>query len=117
MLHCPALGGRWWRATGSGRDLVAAVFTGRNILSAGAVRALAERGQRHEVALVGFDDFPLAHLLDPPLTVVRQDVTRIGATVADLLFDRIDGDTTPPRHIVLQPTLVKRGSGEIAAPS
>lgn len=93
-----------------------AVFTGRNILSAGAVRALAERGLRREVALVGFDDFPLADLLDPPLTVVRQDVTRIGATVADLLFDRIDGDTAPPRHIVVKPTLVQRGSGEIPPP-
>ncbi|HQG16360.1 MAG TPA: LacI family DNA-binding transcriptional regulator [Ornithinibacter sp.] len=94
-------------------DPPTAVFTGRNILSVGAVRALAERGQRREVALVGFDDFPLADLLDPPLTVVRQDVARIGATVADLLFDRIDGDTAPPRHIVLTPTLVQRGSGEI----
>jgi LacI family transcriptional regulator len=98
-------------------DPPTAVFTGRNILSAGAVRALAERGQRHEVALVGFDDFPLADLLDPPLTVVQQDVARIGATVADLLFDRIDGDTAPPRHIVLQPTLVERGSGEILPPA
>ncbi len=98
-------------------DPPTAVFTGRNILSAGAVRALAERGQRHEVALIGFDDFPLADLLDPPLTVVQQDVARIGATVADLLFDRIDGDTAPPRHIVLQPTLVQRGSGEIPPPA
>ena len=98
-------------------DPPTAVFTGRNILSAGAVRALAERGRRHEVALVGFDDFPLADLLDPPLTVVQQDVARIGATVADLLFDRIDGDTAPPRHIVLQPTLVERGSGEILPPA
>lgn len=98
-------------------DPPTAVFTGRNILSAGAVRALAERGLQREVALIGFDDFPLADLLDPPLTVVQQDVARIGATVADLLFDRIDGDTAPPRHIVLQPTLVKRGSGEIPPPA
>ena len=90
-----------------------AVFTARNILSTGAVRALAERGLRREVALVGFDDFPLADLLDPPLTVIRQDVARIGKTVADLLFDRIDGNTSPPRHIVYEPTLVVRGSGEI----
>ncbi|GAA4410666.1 LacI family DNA-binding transcriptional regulator [Fodinibacter luteus] len=97
-------------------DPPTAVFTGRNILSAGAVRALAERGLRREVALVGFDDFPLADLLDPPLTVIRQDVQRIGATVADLLFERIDGDTSPPRHVVIEPTLVARGSGEIPPP-
>ena len=65
------------------------------------------------MALVGFDDFPLADLLDPPLTVIRQDVSRIGKTVADMLFQRIDGNTAPPRHLVLDPTLVVRGSGEI----
>ncbi len=93
-----------------------AVFTARNILSTGAVRALAERGLRRDIALVGFDDFPLADLLDPPLTVIRQDVARIGKTVADLLFDRIEGNTSPPRHVVHEPTLVVRGSGEIPPP-
>ncbi|WP_392543993.1 LacI family DNA-binding transcriptional regulator [Oryzobacter telluris] len=93
-----------------------AIFTARNILSTGAVRALAERGLRREVALVGFDDFPLADLLDPPLTVIRQDVARIGKTVADLLFARIDGNDAPPRHVVIEPSLVVRGSGEIPPP-
>jgi len=97
-------------------DPPTAVFTARNILSTGAVRALAEHGLRRQVALVGFDDFPLADLLDPPLTVIRQDVARIGKTVGDILFDRIDGDTSPPRHIVHEPTLVARGSGEIPPP-
>ena len=94
-------------------DPPTAIFAGRNILSTGGVRGLAERGLRREVALVGFDDFPLADLLDPPLTVIRQDVSRIGKTVADMLFQRIDGNTAPPRHLVLDPTLVVRGSGEI----
>ena len=94
-----------------------AIFPARNILSTGGVRGLAERGLRREVAFVGFDDFPLADLLDPPLTVIRQDVSRIGKTVADMLFQRIDGNTSPPRHVVLEPTLVERGSGEIPPPS
>lgn len=98
-------------------DPPTAVFTGRNILSIGAVRALAERGMRREVALVGFDDFPLADLLDPPLTVIRQDVHRIGRTVADMLFERIDGNASSARHVVIQPTLVVRGSGEIPPPA
>ncbi len=98
-------------------DPPTAIFAGRNILSSGGVRGLAERGLRREVALVGFDDFPLADLLDPPLTVIRQDVSRIGKTVADMLFQRIDGNTSPPRHVVLEPTLVERGSGEIPPPS
>lgn len=94
-------------------DPPTAIFAGRNILASGAVRALAEAGRRREVALVSFDDFPLADLLDPPLTVVRQDVGRIGRTAAHMIFERIGGDTSPPRHVVIEPTLVVRGSGEI----
>ena len=65
------------------------------------------------MAVVGFDDFPLADLLNPGLTVIRQDVGRIGRLTAELLLGRIDGDTSPPQRVVIDPTLVVRGSGEI----
>jgi LacI family transcriptional regulator len=90
-----------------------AIFAGRNDLAVGAARALRSLGRSHRVAVVGFDDFPLADLLDPPLTVMRQNVAQIGAEVGRLLFSRIDGDTSPPRRVVIEPTLVVRGSGEI----
>ncbi|GGB77028.1 LacI family transcription regulator [Knoellia flava TL1] len=90
-----------------------AIFAGRNDLAQGAVRALRRRGLGDSVAIVGFDDFPLADLLTPPLTVIRQDVVRIGRLTADLLVARLDGDERPPQRIVVEPTLVVRGSGEI----
>ncbi|WP_270888877.1 LacI family DNA-binding transcriptional regulator [Pedococcus sp. 5OH_020] len=90
-----------------------AVFAARNTVAIGAVRALRHSGLSSKVALVGFDDFPLADVLEPGLTVVRQDVRRIGEEVARLLFARIDGDVSPPHHIVITPELVVRGSGEI----
>ena len=90
-----------------------AVLALRNVLSVGAIRALRARGLQHEVALVGFDDFPLADLLDPPVTLVRQDVPLIGAHVARLVFARLDGDTSPPQSIVVPHALIVRGSGEI----
>jgi DNA-binding LacI/PurR family transcriptional regulator len=66
------------------------------------------------VALVGFDEFALADKLTPPVTVVAQDPAAIGATAAQLLFARINGDTSPPRSLVLLTRLIPRGSGEIA---
>jgi len=90
-----------------------AIFASRNTLSAGAVRVLRRLGLSHEVAIVGFDDFPLADLVEPPLTVVRQDVESLGRQAADLLFARIDGDTSPVQNLVIVPSLVTRGSGEI----
>jgi Periplasmic binding protein-like domain len=65
------------------------------------------------VALVGFDEFALADKLTPPVTVVAQDPAAIGATAAQLLFARIDGDTSSPRDVLLLTRLVPRGSGEI----
>jgi LacI family transcriptional regulator len=90
-----------------------AVFAARNTVAVGAVRALRQRGLARSVALVGFDDFPLSDLLDPGLTVLRQDVSAIGTAVIERLFARIDGDASPPQHIVITPTLVVRGSGEL----
>lgn len=90
-----------------------AVLALRNVLSEGAVRALRELGLQHRVALVGFDDFALADLIEPGLTVIRQDVATIGAEAARLLFARLDGDTSPVQHVVVPHTLVQRGSGEI----
>ncbi|GAA4712633.1 LacI family DNA-binding transcriptional regulator [Pedococcus ginsenosidimutans] len=94
-------------------DPPTAIFAARNSLAVGAIRALHQRGLAGRVALVGFDDFPLADIVDPPLTVVRQNVRTIGAEVAKRLFARIDGDTSAPHHVVLTPELVVRGSGEI----
>ncbi len=94
-------------------DPPTAVFSCRNILSVGAIRALRSLGLSHRVALVGFDDFPLADLMNPPLTVVRQDVKTIGQRAAAMLFARIEGDRSPPKQLLSTPTLIARGSGEI----
>lgn len=94
-------------------DPPTAVFAARNTLSVGALRALHLRNCAHTTALIGFDDFPLADLLDPPLTVVHQDADAIGAEAARILFARLDGDTSAPRRVELATTLVPRGSGEI----
>ena len=93
-----------------------ALFTAQNLVTVGAMRVLRERGLQHRVAMIGFDDFPLADMLDPAVTVVRQDVPGLGRKAAELMFARIDGDTTPPVHAVVPAAIVRRGSGEIPPP-
>jgi LacI family transcriptional regulator len=93
-----------------------ALFTANNFASMGAVVALARAGRR-DVALVGFDDLPLADVLDPPLTVVAQDPAAIGAAAAELVLQRLDGSRAKGSRGVLVPTrLVVRGSGELPPP-
>ncbi len=93
-----------------------ALFCAQNRITVGAVRALRSLGLAHDVAMVGFDDFPLADLLSPGVTVVAQDPGLIGTEAARALFARIDGSRRPPRTVWVPTTLVRRGSGEIRPP-
>jgi LacI family transcriptional regulator len=90
-----------------------ALFASQNLLTIGAVRALRELRLEHKVALVGFDDFLLADLLEPGVTVVAQDIPRMGHEAARILFDRIDGDVSPNQQLVIPTNIIERGSGEI----
>jgi LacI family transcriptional regulator len=96
-------------------DPPTALFTARNVITTGAVRALRQLGLQHRMALVGFDDFQLADLLDPPVSVVAQAPPAVGRTAARLLLARLDGEDSPARHVVVPTRLVARGSGEIPA--
>lgn len=89
---------------------VTALIGGNNRITIALVRALA--GVADRPALVGFDDFELADLLDPPVTVISHDAKALGATAAQRLFARLGGDDSQPHRLVLSAGLVPRGSGE-----
>ncbi len=90
-----------------------ALFTARNTLTIGAVAALKTLNLQSSIALVGFDDIPMAGLLNPGITMVVQDINQIGTLVASMLLARLDGSQDHHRGIVLQTVLHPRGSGEI----
>jgi len=90
-----------------------ALFTGQNLITIGAFRALRRLGLHHRVALVGFDDFLLADLLEPGITVIAQDPAAMGRIAAEVLFRRLDGDRSASEHHVVATRMITRGSGEI----
>ncbi|HEY6797342.1 MAG TPA: LacI family DNA-binding transcriptional regulator [Kineosporiaceae bacterium] len=90
-----------------------ALFTAQNLVTVGAIRALRRLTLAGRVALVGFDDFLLADLLQPGITVVAQDPSAIGRTAASVLFNRLAGEQAPTAVHVVPTTLIRRGSGEI----
>ena len=87
-----------------------ALLAANNRNTVGALRAFA--GHEGRLALVGFDDFELADLLE--VTVVRSDPAQMGVRAAELAFARLDGDDRPPQTLTIPTTLVPRGSGEVA---
>lgn len=92
------------------REPVTALFAGNNRVTVTLVRILAGGDP---VALVGFDDFELADLLRPGVTVVAQDAAALGRVATDRLFQRLSGAALPPARIELPTRLIPRGSGEI----
>jgi LacI family transcriptional regulator len=93
-----------------------AVFVASDSMASGALKALRRAGLRcpHDMALIGFDDIPLAAALEPPLTTVRQPIFRLGHTAAGVLIDALlrapDCETTLGQRIVLGTELVVRES-------
>ncbi|MFC1439627.1 LacI family DNA-binding transcriptional regulator [Streptacidiphilus sp. N1-10] len=75
-----------------GADAPDAVFACSDLMAAGAMAVLAERGLRvpEDVAVVGFDDGDTAaQWASPPLTTVRQDIEGMGRLMARLLLTRL----------------------------
>ncbi|MFZ1871306.1 MAG: Mal regulon transcriptional regulator MalI [Chania sp.] len=63
-----------------------------------------------QVALIGFGDVPEAELTEPPLTFISSSAREVGRSAAARLLQRIGDDGLPPQSVILQPTLIKRGS-------
>lgn len=97
----------------AGRTAPTAIITAQNSLTIGARRALVELGLHHTIAHVGFDDFPQADMLDPPVSVIAQDPTEMGRQAALIVVARLDEAQQPPELVTLPTRYIARGSGEI----
>jgi LacI family transcriptional regulator len=62
------------------------------------------------VSIVGFNDMPFVDRLRPPLTTVRVPQREIGTAAADLMLQQLADDADGTSEILLEPTLVVRGS-------
>jgi LacI family transcriptional regulator len=89
-----------------------AIVAANDLLAIGCYDALEERGLRcpDDVSIVGFNDMPLVDRLRPPLTTVRVPQREIGTVAADLLLQQLSDGAGTAREILLEPTLVVRGS-------
>ncbi len=89
-----------------------AVFVASDTMAVGAMKAIKEAGLRipEDVAVVGFDDLPVASIVEPALTTVRQPIERLGATAVEVLIGLIEQQAEAPQHVILPTQLVIRAS-------
>jgi DNA-binding LacI/PurR family transcriptional regulator len=88
------------------------VFVASDLMGIGTLRALHDLGRRipEDVAVVGFDDAPLASYADPPLTTIRQPVELLGQEMVRLLLHRLSEPDGEPESVILPTELVVRSS-------
>lgn len=91
------------------------IVAGNDRIARGAIRCLREAGLSipEDVAIVGYDNHPLAELNDPPITTIEQDFHAQGTLAVKLAIDMINGGTS--HNVVLSPRLIVRESS--AGPS
>jgi DNA-binding LacI/PurR family transcriptional regulator len=96
------------------RPDVDAVFAASDLMAAGAIGVLraSERRVPEDVAVVGFDDSPVAETTDPPLTSVRQPIEEMGAEMVRVLLEHAAHPGSVPRTVILATQLVRRRSSE-----
>jgi LacI family transcriptional regulator len=90
-----------------------AVFTGSDEVAAGIINEAKKNGLNvpKDLAVVGFDDQPIAELTDPQITTIHQPTEEIGEKSMSLMIDFLKGVKKPKQQIIELPLhLVERGS-------
>src|SRR5690606_7098362 len=87
-----------------------AVFGASDLIAIGAIKALEESGLiiPTDVAVMGFDDIPMASYTHPPLTTVQQNTRLAGELLVENLLKLVDGESVT--SMLLPAELIVRGS-------
>lgn len=89
------------------------IFVANDMMAVGCLLALREAEIRvpQDVALVGFDDIPIARFTSPPLTTLRVGIFDLGRRGLELLVAALDeGGMQEHEGLVVTPELVLRES-------
>jgi LacI family transcriptional regulator len=91
---------------------VTAIFAGNDLMALGCYDAFVARGVDcpEQISVVGYNDMPFAAWFNPPLTTIGLPHYEIGARAAELLLEQLREPGAPAAQLMLEPTLVVRGS-------
>jgi LacI family transcriptional regulator len=89
-----------------------AVFVASDVVALGAIRAIKQAGLRipQDIAVVGFDNIPMADYYDPPLTTVRIPSYGLGWASGERLVRLVQGEAIEQDGMLLESELVIRNS-------
>jgi len=89
-----------------------AVVALSDLMAIGVMNAATDAGLtvRRDLAVVGFDDAPVAGYLRPSLTSLRQPISEVGETAVKMLVELVRGEKPSPYQVLLNPCLIVRDS-------
>ena len=110
--HESSLTAEWLAQEVFGKQNADAIFSLNWVCTILTLRALRELGKiaGRDIPLFSFDDFDLADMLTPALSVVQQPAEMLGREAARLLFERLKGSGGTSRAIVVPTSLIIRQS-------
>jgi GntR family transcriptional regulator of arabinose operon len=100
------------RAYLSSPNRPSAVLAANDQIAIALYRAAAAIGLSvpEDLSIIGFDNLDISEHLDPPLTTIAQPFLKIGQTAAQMLIQRIEGDSQYLRQVTIPPDLIVRAS-------
>jgi LacI family transcriptional regulator len=89
-----------------------AVFIASDVVAMGALLAIKAAGLKipEDIAVIGFDDIPLAEFFDPPLTTIRLPAFGLGWAASERLIRLIRGEGLDQNEILVESELIIRSS-------
>ncbi len=89
-----------------------AVFSANDPIAIGLYRKFVHAGVSipEDIALIGYDDVPMASMLPVPLSSVRQPTRMLGTTATKLLIEECADDDHEHQHVAFRPSLTARTS-------
>jgi LacI family transcriptional regulator len=96
-----------------------AAFIASDIVALGGMAAIRNKGLRipEDIALVGFDDLPVASYTSPPLTTIHLPALELARLAGETLVQLLQGKKPKQKHVILDTNLVVRQScGAHASP-
>jgi len=90
-----------------------------DLMAIGVINAAADAGLAvgRELAVIGFDDAPIAGYLRPSLTSLRQPIAEVGERLVTNLIDLVRSEDSRPVQVLLKPRLIVRDSTALSAQS
>jgi LacI family transcriptional regulator len=110
--YTPASGFQAMQELLEGSPRPTAVFISSDVVALGAILAVKQTGLRipEDIAVVGFDDIPLAEYFDPPLTTIRLPAFGLGWTAGERVIRLIKNEDLDQAGVLLETELVVRKS-------